>query len=48
MLLDAARAHESYVTGETLATSIAYGTADGGTTATIDGLTLKIALERAA
>ncbi|MEX2193710.1 MAG: isoleucine--tRNA ligase [Thermoleophilaceae bacterium] len=44
-LLDAARAHESYVAGETLATSLSY---DGGaTTADIEGRQLRIGLERA-
>jgi isoleucyl-tRNA synthetase len=46
-LLDAARAHESYVTGETLAPSVSYDGAEGGAEATIEGLALRIALERA-
>jgi isoleucyl-tRNA synthetase len=46
-LLAAARAHEDYVTGETLATSISYDTAAGGQAATIDGRELRIAVERA-
>jgi isoleucyl-tRNA synthetase len=46
-LLEAARAHEAYVSGETLATSVAYDGADGGEEATIDGLSIRIALERA-
>ncbi|MFL5891293.1 MAG: isoleucine--tRNA ligase [Solirubrobacterales bacterium] len=46
-LLDAAQAHEAYVAGETLATSVSY---DGDTPATsteIEGRDLRIALERA-
>jgi isoleucyl-tRNA synthetase len=43
-LLDAARAHESYVAGETLATSVSY---DGGDTARIDGRELRITVARA-
>jgi isoleucyl-tRNA synthetase len=43
-LLDAARAHQGYLAGEVLATSVAYG--DGGATATIDGRELRIALRR--
>ena len=55
-LLDAARAHEAYVTGETLATSVAYGggadgaggsVGSGEETATIDGAKLQIAIVRA-
>ncbi len=45
-LLDAARAHEAYVTGETLATSVAYE-ADGGAEVTVDGRDLVIAVSRA-
>jgi isoleucyl-tRNA synthetase len=45
-LLDAARAHESYVAGETLATAVTYDGADGNT-ARIDGRELRIAVERA-
>jgi len=44
-LLDAVRAHEKYVTGETLATSLVYDGA--GEAATIEGLPLMIAVERA-
>jgi isoleucyl-tRNA synthetase len=45
-LLDAARAHEAYVGGETLATSIAYGGLDGtAVTAGIEGRELRIAVE---
>ncbi len=46
-LIEAAREHEAYVAGETLATSLAFGDADGGTTTTIGGSELRIALERA-
>ena len=48
-LLDAVRAHEPYVTGETLATSLDLGAADNvnGATATIDGHPLSISLARA-
>jgi isoleucyl-tRNA synthetase len=43
-LLDAARAHEGYVAGETLATSVSY---DGGeASATIEGMELSIGVER--
>jgi isoleucyl-tRNA synthetase len=43
-LLDAARAHEDYLTGETLATSLAYDSADGAGAelAKIDGRELRI------
>ncbi len=46
-LIDAARAHEAYVAGETLATSVSYEGGEGST-ATIDGRELAIAVERAA
>jgi isoleucyl-tRNA synthetase len=46
-LLDAARAHERYVSGETLATSVAYDGARGGETATVDGRELTIAVAKA-
>jgi isoleucyl-tRNA synthetase len=47
-LLAAARAHESYVAGETLATSIAYSGADGAADrATIEGRELEIGISRA-
>jgi isoleucyl-tRNA synthetase len=47
-LLDAARAFEAYLTGETLATSIEYADGDGtGEHATIDGRELRIAVARA-
>jgi isoleucyl-tRNA synthetase len=45
-LLEAIRAHEEYVTGETLATSLAYNGA--GAPARIEGRELLIAVERAA
>jgi isoleucyl-tRNA synthetase len=46
-MLAAARAHEPYVTGETLATSIAYDGAGGGQAARIEGRELLIELARA-
>src|SRR4051794_10171290 len=45
-LVEAAREHEAYVAGETLATTVTYDGAEGGTDATIDGLTLRIGLAR--
>jgi isoleucyl-tRNA synthetase len=45
-LIAAARAHENYVAGETLATAVAYGGAEGATEAAIDGRRLRIGLER--
>ena len=45
-LLEAARAHEQYVAGETLATSVSYAS-EGGVTATIDGAELRIEVARA-
>jgi isoleucyl-tRNA synthetase len=45
-LLDAARAHESYVAGETLATSVAYDGAEGPAAAAIEGRELRIGIER--
>ena len=42
----AARAHEQYVAGEVLATSVAYGATEG-TAARIDGRDLAIAISRA-
>jgi isoleucyl-tRNA synthetase len=44
-LVEAARAHEAYVAGETLATSVAFDGADG-TPATIEGRELRIGLEK--
>jgi isoleucyl-tRNA synthetase len=47
-LLDAAREHEDYVTGEVLATSVRYGDGDGdGSPSTIDGLELRVSVARA-
>ncbi len=46
-LIEAAREHEPYLTGEVLATSVAYGGGDGATTVTIDGRELSIAVARA-
>jgi isoleucyl-tRNA synthetase len=45
-LLDAARAHEAYVAGETLATAVSYDGAGTGTQAEIEGRELLIAIER--
>jgi isoleucyl-tRNA synthetase len=47
-LLEAARAHEDYVSVETLAVSVSYDGAEAGTEARIEGLELRIAVERAA
>jgi isoleucyl-tRNA synthetase len=46
-LIEAARAYEDYLAGETLATLVAYEPVDDGAAATIDGMTLRIALSRA-
>ena len=46
-LLDAARAHEDYVTGETLATSVGYDLDGAGEAASIDGRELRISVARA-
>jgi isoleucyl-tRNA synthetase len=47
-LLDAARAHEPYVTGETLATRVEYASGNGaGEAATIEGRELRIVVARA-
>src|SRR5262249_51533713 len=46
-LLAAAREHESYIAGETLATNVAYGADGAGGTATIEGRELVITLTRA-
>ena len=46
-LVEAARAHERYVSGETLATSLSYDGAQAGERATIDGRELCIVVERA-
>ena len=45
-LLDAARAHEAYLAGETLATAITYDGAGEGARAEIDGRELLVAIER--
>jgi isoleucyl-tRNA synthetase len=45
-LLEAARAHEAYVAGETLATSIGYDADETGATAQIEGRELRIAVMR--
>jgi isoleucyl-tRNA synthetase len=47
VLLEAAQAHEPYVTGETLATSVAYADNGAGEAATIEGRELRISLARA-
>jgi isoleucyl-tRNA synthetase len=44
-LIEAIRAHEQYVSGETLATSLGYD--GGGDSTRIEGLELRIAVERA-
>ena len=46
-LLDAARAHEGYVAGETLATRVEYAENGTGEAATIEGRELRIAVARA-
>jgi isoleucyl-tRNA synthetase len=46
-LLGAARAYEDYVTNETLATRVTYGSADGAEPIEIDGRALRVAVERA-
>jgi isoleucyl-tRNA synthetase len=46
-LLDAARAFEPYLAGETLAVSVAYGGDSEGEAATVDGRELRIAVTRA-
>jgi isoleucyl-tRNA synthetase len=46
-LLAAARAHEPYVTGETLATRVEYADNGTGEAATIEGRLLRIAVARA-
>jgi isoleucyl-tRNA synthetase len=45
-LLDAVRAHEPYVTGETLAVTLRYDGSEGGEAASIEGRELLIGLER--
>jgi isoleucyl-tRNA synthetase len=46
-LLDAVRAHEDYVAGETLATSVSYGDGTTGEPVTVEGSDLVIAVARA-
>jgi isoleucyl-tRNA synthetase len=46
-LLAAARAHEAYVSGETLAVQVAFDGDGGGEPASIEGRELRIALSRA-
>ena len=46
-LLAAAREYERYVSGEVLATSVAYGDGDGEAAATIEGRELRIGVSRA-
>jgi isoleucyl-tRNA synthetase len=46
-LLDAAREHEAYVSGETLARSLAYEDAEDAAASTIEGRELRISVERA-
>jgi isoleucyl-tRNA synthetase len=46
-LLDAVRSNESYVTGETLATSLAFDADGGAATTEIEGRELRIAVRRA-
>jgi isoleucyl-tRNA synthetase len=45
-LIDAARSHEAYIAGETLATSVAYDGAGPGAPASIEGRELRIGIER--
>jgi isoleucyl-tRNA synthetase len=45
-LLDAARAHEEHLAGETLARAVAYGPAEGGARAEIEGRELLVGVER--
>ena len=46
-LLEAAREHEAYIAGETLATSVGYDGGGGAGAVTIEGRALEIAVERA-
>jgi isoleucyl-tRNA synthetase len=46
-LLEAAREHESYIAGETLATSVGYAADGAGEKATIEGRELRIAVSKA-
>ena len=47
-LLAAAREHEPYIAGETLAVSVAYASREGVEPINIDGLELRVGVERAA
>ncbi len=47
-VLDAARAHESYIAGETLATAVSYETNGGGEPASVGGHELHISVSRSA
>jgi isoleucyl-tRNA synthetase len=47
-LLAAVRAHEAYVTGETLAVALDDDGAEGGAAADVEGRELRIAVERSA
>ncbi len=46
-LLGAARDHEAYITGETLATSVSYDGGSAGEKTTVEGRELRIAVSRA-
>ncbi|MFN2612465.1 MAG: DUF5915 domain-containing protein, partial [Solirubrobacterales bacterium] len=46
-LLEAAKAHEGYVSGETLASSVAYDEDGDVAAARIEGLELRIGVEKA-
>jgi isoleucyl-tRNA synthetase len=46
-LIEAAREHQSYIAGETLATSVDYGADGAGEKATIEGRELRIAVSKA-
>lgn len=47
IVLDAARAHQDYVAGETLATNVVYGDGADAAAVTIEGSELRIGVERA-
>jgi isoleucyl-tRNA synthetase len=46
-LLDAARTHQEYLAGETLAVKVDYGSEDGAEPVKIDGRELRVSVERA-
>jgi isoleucyl-tRNA synthetase len=46
-LIEATRAHQDYVAGETLATAVSFDGLDAGEVAHIEGRELRIAVERA-